>query len=153
MLLFLPLFVQVVWGTSALKAGLAYLPLSATIMMSSGAAARLGSRTGARPLLLAGATAVAGGLCRLSRAGGHGSYLSGVLGPMLVTAAGLGLLFVLLTVVAMSRWRRPAPGPPPACATPASRSVARGSLSSAPPPGRPPLAASASRGGPAEHGS
>jgi len=100
---FLTLFMQVVWGYSALQAGVAYLPLSATIMMSSDAAARRVARTGARPLLLAGATAVASGLYWLSRAGEHGSYLSAVLGPMLVTAAGLGLLFVPLTLVAMSR--------------------------------------------------
>ena len=54
-------------------------------------------------LLLAGSPAVAGGLCWLSRLGEHGSYAGAVLGPMLVIATGLGLLFVPATLVAMSR--------------------------------------------------
>jgi len=47
-------------------------------------------------------------------------YLSGVLGPILVTAAGLGLLFLPLALVAMSWAAETDSGPPPACATPAS---------------------------------
>jgi len=141
---FLTLFMQVVSGYSALQAGVAYLPLSVTIMMSSGAAARRVALTGARPLLLAGATAVGGGLYWLSRAGEHGSYLSAVLGPMLVTAAGLGLLFVPLTLVAISRVAKTGSG-----AASSLRNIGQqvggsiGSLSLAPPPGRSPLAASA----------
>jgi len=72
-------------------------------MVASGAAARLIPRIGARPLLLASAPAVAGGLYWLSRITEHASYPGAVLGPMLVIAAGLGLLFVPLTLVAMSR--------------------------------------------------
>ena len=105
MFFFLTVFMQSVWGYSALKTGVAYLPLTAVIMVASGAAAQLVPRVGARPLLLAGAPAVAGGLYWLSRLGEHSSYAGGVLGPMLVIAAGLGLLFVPLTLVAMSRVR------------------------------------------------
>ena len=54
MFFFLTLFMQSVWGYSALKTGLAYLPLTAGIMVSSGAAAQLIPRVGARPLLTAG---------------------------------------------------------------------------------------------------
>ena len=103
MFFFLTVFMQSVWGYSALKTGLAYLPLTAGIMVSSGAAAQLIPRVGARPLLLAGAPTAAGGLYWLSRLSEHGSYADAVLGPMLVIAAGLGLLFVPLTLVAMSR--------------------------------------------------
>ena len=105
MFFFLTVFMQSVWGYSALKTGVAYLPLTAVIMVASGAAAQLVPRAGARSLLLAGAPAVAGGLYWLSRLGEHSSYAGGVLGPMLVIAAGLGLLFVPLTLVAMSRVR------------------------------------------------
>jgi EmrB/QacA subfamily drug resistance transporter len=105
MFFFLTVFMQSVWGYSALKTGLAYLPLTAVIMVASGAAAQLVPRVGARPLLLAGSPAVAGGLYWLSRIGEHSSYAGAVLGPMLVIAAGLGLLFVPLTLVAMSRVR------------------------------------------------
>ena len=103
MLFFLTVFMQVVWGYSALKTGLAYLPLTAATMVASGAAAQLVPRGGARPLLLAGAPAAAGGLYWLSRLSEHGNYAGAVLGPMLVIAAGLGLLFVPVTLVAMSR--------------------------------------------------
>ena len=46
---------------------------------------------------------MAGGLYWLSRVSVHSSYAGAVLGPMLVIAAGLGLLFVPVTLVAMSR--------------------------------------------------
>jgi len=95
---------QTVWGYSALRTGLGYLPLTAGILVSSGAAARLVSRIGARPLLLGGAPAAAGGMYWLSRISEHGSsYAGGMLGPLLVIAVGLGLLFVPVTLVAMSR--------------------------------------------------
>jgi len=103
MFFFLTVFMQAVWGYSALKTGVAYLPLTGAILVASGAAAQLVPRIGARPLLLAGSPAVAGGLYWLSRLSEHSSYAGAVLGPMLVTAAGLGLLFVPLTLVAMSR--------------------------------------------------
>jgi EmrB/QacA subfamily drug resistance transporter len=99
---FLTLFLQLVWGYSALKSGLAYLPMSAVIGVVSGAAARLIPRIGARPMLLAGSAIFAGGLFWLSRISEHGSYASGVLGPTLVIGAGLGFLFLPLTLVAMS---------------------------------------------------
>jgi hypothetical protein len=105
MFFFLTVFMQAVWGYSALKTGVAYLPLTAAIMVASGAAAQLVPRIGARPLLLAGAPAVAGGMYWLSRLGEHDSYAGALLGPMLVIAVGLGLLFVPLTLVAMSRVR------------------------------------------------
>jgi EmrB/QacA subfamily drug resistance transporter len=105
MFFFLTVFMQSVLGYSALKTGFAYLPLTAAIMVSSGAAAQLIPRIGARPMLLAGSPAVAGGMYWLSRLNEHSSYPGAVLGPMLLTAAGLGLLFVPATLVAMSRVR------------------------------------------------
>jgi EmrB/QacA subfamily drug resistance transporter len=102
---FLTVFVQTVWGYSALKTGVAYLPLTAMVMVGSGAAAQLVSRVGARPLLLVGAPTAAAGLYWLSRISEDGSYASDVLGPMLVLATGLGLLFLPLTLIAMSRVR------------------------------------------------
>jgi hypothetical protein len=103
MFFFLTVFMQSAWGYSALKTGIAYLPLTGAILVASGAAAQLVSRVGARPLLLTGTPAVAGGLYWLSRLSEHSSYAGAVLGPMLVIAFGLGLLFVPLTLVAMSR--------------------------------------------------
>ncbi len=103
MFFFLTLFLQVVWGYSALKAGLAYLPMTAAIGVTSGMAAQLTPRAGARPVVAAGTVTFGGGLYWLSRLGVHGSYLHTILGPTLVAGAGLGLLFVPLTVVAMAK--------------------------------------------------
>ena len=66
MFFFLTLFLQDVWGYSALKSGIAYLPIMATVMVMSGAASQLVPRVGARPLLIAGSVIAAGGLFWLS---------------------------------------------------------------------------------------
>jgi EmrB/QacA subfamily drug resistance transporter len=100
---FLSLFVQDVWGYSALRTGVAFLPLTAAMFVASAAAAALVPRIGARPLLLAGASASAAGLYWLSRLTEHSTYLGGLLGPTLVIAAGLGLLIVPLQLVALAR--------------------------------------------------
>ena len=100
---FVNVFVQDVWGYSALKAGAAFLPLTVALLAASGAAAKLLSRIGARPLLLAGATACAGGMFWLSRITEHSTYATGLLGPSLVIGAGVGLLFVPLPLVALAR--------------------------------------------------
>jgi EmrB/QacA subfamily drug resistance transporter len=100
---FITLFVQDIWGYSALRAGMAFLPLTAVLLAASGAAASLVPRIGARPLLLAGGAASAGGLYWLSRMTEHSTYAGGLLGPSLMTGAGLGLLFVPLPLVALTR--------------------------------------------------
>ena len=58
---------------------------------------------GARPILLAGARLSTGGLYWLSRISEHDTYASAVLGPTLVIGAGLALLFVTLSLVALNR--------------------------------------------------
>jgi predicted MFS family arabinose efflux permease len=103
MFFFLTLFLQDVWGYSALKTGVAYLPIMATVMAMSGAASQLVPRVGARPLLIAGSVIAAGGLFWLSRLTEHSSYAGGVLGPMMVTAAGIGLMFVPMTLVSLTK--------------------------------------------------
>jgi MFS family permease len=100
---FITLFVQDVWGYSALGTGVAFLPLTAVLLVASGAATALVPRIGARPLLLAGGAASAGGLYWLSRLTEHGTYAGGLLGPSLMTGAGLGLMFVPLPLVALAR--------------------------------------------------
>src|SRR6202012_2053400 len=62
MFFFLTLFVQNVWGYSALKTGVAYLPMVAMIMVASGVASQLVNRIGARPLMLAGSLVMTGGM-------------------------------------------------------------------------------------------
>ncbi|HEU5420930.1 MAG TPA: MFS transporter [Streptosporangiaceae bacterium] len=103
MFFFLTIFVQEVWGYSALKTGVAYLPMVAVIMAMAGVSAQLVPRIGARPLLIAGSAVAAAGMFWLSRIDEHSTYAGGLLGPMLLTAAGLGTVFMPLTLVALSK--------------------------------------------------
>jgi EmrB/QacA subfamily drug resistance transporter len=103
MFFFLTLFVQHVWGYSALKTGIAYLPMVGVIMAMAGLSTQLVPRIGARPLLVAASAISVGGMFWLSRINEHSTYASGLLGPMLVTAAGLGLIFMPATLVALSK--------------------------------------------------
>jgi predicted MFS family arabinose efflux permease len=103
MFFFLTLFLQDVWGYSALGTGLAYLPMVAVIMATSAIGAQLVPRIGARPLLLTGSVIGAGGMFWLSRITEHSHYASGLLGPMMLTAAGIGLIFVPASLVALTK--------------------------------------------------
>ncbi len=103
MFFFLTIFVQNVWGYSPLKTGIAYLPMVTMIMVASGVASQLVARIGARPLMLAGSTIATGGMFWLSRINEHSHYASGLLGPMLVTAFGMGLIFVPISLVALAK--------------------------------------------------
>ncbi len=103
MFFFLTIFVQTVWEYSALKTGIGYLPMVAAIMVMAGVSAQLVPRIGARPLLIAGSAISAGGMFWLSRINEHSTYSGGLLGPMLVTAAGLGMLFMPVTLIALNR--------------------------------------------------
>jgi EmrB/QacA subfamily drug resistance transporter len=105
MYFFLTLFMQVIWGYSALKTGVAYLPYTAGVVVASGMAAQLVPKIGARALLLAGAAVNAGGLYWQSLITEHSGYAGGMLGPTLVNGVGLGLLFVPLTLLAVARVR------------------------------------------------
>jgi EmrB/QacA subfamily drug resistance transporter len=103
MFFFLTLFVQNVWGYSALRTGESYLPVTIVMLVASLAAASLVQRIGARPLLPAGGAAIVAGLYWLSRVTEHGTYAGGLLGPGLVMGAGFGLLVVPLTLVGLAR--------------------------------------------------
>ena len=98
---FLTLFIQSVLGYSAIRSGIAYLPFAVGVVAASALASPLVARIGARPLILAGAAAVAGGMFWFSRLTEHASYPSQLLGPQLVSSFGLGLVFVPLSLVAL----------------------------------------------------
>jgi EmrB/QacA subfamily drug resistance transporter len=102
---FLTIFVQEVLGYSALRSGVAFLPFAVTVVLMSGIVSQVISRTGARPLMLTGTATAAGGMYWFSHLTVHSSYLGGLLGPMLVTSVGLGMLFVPLSLVALNRVR------------------------------------------------
>jgi EmrB/QacA subfamily drug resistance transporter len=99
---FLTLYLQEVMHYSALKAGLAFLPMTLCIVAGSTLASRVVQRTGAKPLLVLGMALLAAGLALFVRIPVHGSYLGDVLGASLLTALGIGLSFVTGTIGAVS---------------------------------------------------
>ena len=98
---FLTLFIQTVLGYSAIRSGIAYLPFAVGVVAASALASQLVPRIGPRPLIVAGAAAVAGGMFWFSRLTEHAGYASQLLGPSLVSSLGLGLVFVPLALVAL----------------------------------------------------
>jgi MFS family permease len=102
MFFFLSLYMQQVLGYDALEAGLAYLPLSAGIIVSAGVASQLVNRFGFKPVLVAGMLLMAGGLAWFTQVSPGGSYLGDVLFPSLLAAVGLGLAYVPVTIAAVA---------------------------------------------------
>jgi EmrB/QacA subfamily drug resistance transporter len=102
MFFFISLYVQQVLALDALKAGVSYLPLALTIIVSAGVASQLVTRVGFKPTLIAGMLFVAAGLVWFSQVSPGGSYLGDVLFPSLLAAIGLGLSFVSTTIGAMT---------------------------------------------------
>jgi EmrB/QacA subfamily drug resistance transporter len=97
---FLSLYLQNVLGYSALRAGLAFVPMAIMIIVGAQASSRLLPRTGARPLLLAGTLLASVGFAWVSRITPHASYAERVLGPGAVIALALGVLFTPLAAAA-----------------------------------------------------
>ena len=102
MFFFISLYLQRVLGYSALEAGLAYLPLALTIVVSAGVASQAVERIGVKPALTFGMAMIAVGLLWFSRVDAGGGYVSDVLGPSIVAAIGLGFSFVPVTIAAVA---------------------------------------------------
>ena len=102
MFFFISLYMQNVLGFSALKAGIAYLPLAVGIILTAGASAPLVTRFGFKPVLVAGLLITAAGLLWFSQVHADGSFVGDILFPSLLAAIGLGLAFVSMTVAAVS---------------------------------------------------
>ena len=100
---FLTLFIQTVLGYSAIRSGIAYLPFAIGVVIASALASQLVPRVGPRPLIVAGAAMVAGGMFWFSRLTEHASYGGDLLGPQIVSSFGLGLVFVPLALVALHK--------------------------------------------------
>src|SRR5262249_19056834 len=63
------------------------------IGLGSTVATKMFIRTGTRPIIVSGALLAAGGIFWLSRIPVHGTYLGNLLAPLVIMAAGLGLLY------------------------------------------------------------
>jgi EmrB/QacA subfamily drug resistance transporter len=102
MFFFISLYLQQVLHYSALKTGLAYLPLALCIIFSAGLASQLVTRVGFKPTLIAGLLLVAAGLLWFAQVSPGGTYLGDVLFPSILAALGLGLAFVPVTIGAVT---------------------------------------------------
>ncbi|GAC1434310.1 MAG: DHA2 family efflux MFS transporter permease subunit [Solirubrobacteraceae bacterium] len=98
---FVSLYLQQVLHYDALKAGVAFLPMTLSIVAISTLAARIIARVGSRAAVTAGMALSAAGLALLSSAHPGGSYLTGVLPGGVLAAAGLGLSMVAITIVSV----------------------------------------------------
>jgi EmrB/QacA subfamily drug resistance transporter len=99
---FCTLYLQQVLGYSALETGVAYLPLSLTIVAASTLASRAVDRFTPKPVLVCGLLGATGGFVLLARVTGHGDYASHVVPAMFVLGTGLGMSFVPITITATS---------------------------------------------------
>lgn len=97
---FCTLYLQQVLGYSALKIGVAYLPLSLTIIGASALASRFVDRFTPKPVLIAGLLVSTAGFVLLTRVSGHSDYASHVLPAFAILGVGLGMSFVPITIAA-----------------------------------------------------
>ena len=100
MFFFNTLYIQQVLGYGPLKAGLAFLPFSAGVMISAGLASQFAPRLGVRPVAAAGMLVAAAGLALLTQLPVHGSYVANVLPAILLSSLGMGAVFMPLTLIA-----------------------------------------------------
>jgi EmrB/QacA subfamily drug resistance transporter len=107
---FLSLYLQQVLGDTPIQAGLAFLPMTAAIIVSSQVAGRLTGRYGPGRVLTVGMALLAAGMAGLSGVSAGGSYVSDVLVPSVIAAAGIGFSFVPVTIAATMGVRGPEAG-------------------------------------------
>jgi len=100
MFFFNTLYIQRVLGYGPLKAGLAFLPFTAGIMVSAGIASQFAPRVGVRLVAGIGMILSAGGLVLLTQLPVHGSYATNVLPSILLSSLGMGAVFMPLTLIA-----------------------------------------------------
>jgi EmrB/QacA subfamily drug resistance transporter len=102
MFYFISLYMQQVLGYSPIKAGLSYLPLAISIILSAGIASGLVTKVGFKPILATGMALIALGLLWFTQISVDGTFLGDILGPSLLAAVGLGFAFVPVTIAAVS---------------------------------------------------
>jgi EmrB/QacA subfamily drug resistance transporter len=92
--LFLTYYMQQNLGYSPILTGVAFLPLTLTVMTSATIVnTKLAPRFGPRPLVTIGMALGAGAMVYLTGLGVHSSYATAVLPTLVVMGAGLGLVF------------------------------------------------------------
>jgi MFS family permease len=91
--LFLSYYLQLTLGYSPLVTGVAVLPVSGGLVLAANLSTIvLMPRFGPKPLVAIGMVAAAGGSAWLAQIGPHTGYATGVLGPIILVAVGLGMV-------------------------------------------------------------
>jgi hypothetical protein len=99
---FMTLYVQTVLGYSPVKAGLAFLPVSFIIGITSAILSKVVTHTGYKPPLVAGPLFLAIGFFMLTHIRVGGDYWHDVIPGLAINAFGMGLSFVSMTLAATS---------------------------------------------------
>jgi EmrB/QacA subfamily drug resistance transporter len=102
MFLFLSYYFQYNLGYSALKSGIAFLPFSGGIIVTSGVVSALLPRTGPKPLMLIGLAMGAIGLATYTSISDTSSWAASVLPGELLMSVGLALVLVPLSSLALT---------------------------------------------------
>jgi len=91
--LFLTYYLQQTLGYSPVVTGFAFLPIAGGIAVAANLSTIvLMPRVGPKPLVATGMLVGAGGAFWFAQLGVHTSYVTGVLGPLIMTGAGLGMV-------------------------------------------------------------
>jgi EmrB/QacA subfamily drug resistance transporter len=91
--LFLSYYLQQTLGYSPLVTGVAFLPFSVGSALASNLATIAAMpRVGPRPLVASGMLTAGGGAVWLAQLGPHTGYAAGVIGPLILTAVGMGMV-------------------------------------------------------------
>ncbi len=101
MFLFLTYYLQTTLGYSPLKAGFAFLPFSAGVIVSAGLGSKLLPKFGPRWLMTGGFVAAGVALLWLTQIGVDTSYVTYILPSQIVMSFGLGFVFVPLASTAL----------------------------------------------------
>lgn len=101
-LFLLTLYMQQVLGYSAIKTGVAYLPLALGVVVASIIASRVVTLCGVKFMLLMSAPTMGVGLFILSRASASSTFTTTLLPAFLILALGIGTAMVSLSVAAFA---------------------------------------------------
>jgi EmrB/QacA subfamily drug resistance transporter len=99
---FVTQLLQNILSFSALSAGFAFLPMAAGLMAAGGAAAQLLHRVGHRVMIVAGTVFVVVGMTWLAQASLTTTYVGGILGPIVLFGAGVGIAMTALNELILS---------------------------------------------------
>jgi EmrB/QacA subfamily drug resistance transporter len=102
MFLMLTLYMQQVLDYSPLRTGVAYLAVAGTAIVWSAVAAKLVTRVGVKPVLVAGMAFLTAGLGYFTQVSVGGSYLGDLLPGFLLIAIGMGFSFVPISIAALA---------------------------------------------------